>query len=717
MLWTILVVLAINSSTAQADTTLPLSNPDAGSSGHVSGEEGCGGLDPALNYWHFVVVPNSGAGTFLSITLVLDNGGGETQFVFTGDDIIPNGDQTDNVFVEVPAGYEVTDIVSGSATISGTANKFNLSHTCEAGFTPLTAEKTADGLYDTNFHWTLEKTVDPTSHSGTAGEVAGDSDWTITATKVDDPITDIKVVGSITINNDNDVAVPVTVTDVLDDGTVATVDCGGATQVEANDSLVCSYEALPTGITASLNTATIASGNPDIAGTEATAPVEFNVEEAHGDDPVVLTDPHLGLTEETSSTIVRVINEEFPCSSVATDYIDGAYSYTVPNDAFLDGGETHLTASAEVVVDCTLPALRAEKTAEGTFSRDLSWTLNKLVDGVKEESFSGLPGSVFDPEWQVDVDLVVGDPEGFGVSGTITVYNDALIPQDFTVSDVLDDGTVADVVCDASTVPAGGSVECSYVAAPADGSATLNTATVSAAGNADVPAYADVEFEFSGFTGDTTVDLTDARRPLIDRLGLLAAIRATDVERFVCAASDSPLYVNGTYTETFTNTALLTGETTLLDSSASVTITCNQRRVEGGHTIGYWFNAPAGVAQTVAARTTLLNTYPNVLAGVNISTVQKAKQFGNNANCSGTCTTMLQAQFIATAMSVLTDTTAPYYGDQCVAVPTYIDADGVAQIDDLLTAINAGFPWSLARTIELKTLLDNINNDLPFNLC
>ena len=74
-----------------------------------------------------------------------------------------------------------------------------------------------------------------------------------------------------------------------------------------------------------------------------------------------------------------------------------------------------------------------------------------------------------------------------------------------------------------------------------------------------------------------------------------------------------------------------------------------------------------------------------MLNGVDLSS-NEFKKFGNDANCSGTCKTMLQAQFIATAMSVLTDTTVPFYGDQCVAVPTYLEArDAVAQIDDLLT--------------------------------
>jgi hypothetical protein len=690
-----------------------LGNPGATPPDYTTGEEQCEGLDPALNFWHFVVIPNSGAGSFLSITLVLNNGSGDTSFTFSGDDLVPNGDQTDNIFVAVPAGYQLDDIVSGTAVISGTGRVFNLSHTCTAGFAPLTASKTAVASYDTNFHWTLEKTVDPTSHSGTAGEVAGDSDWTITATQVIDPNTDFKVGGTITINNSNAVAVPVTVTDVLNDGTVADVVCP-APSVPASGSLVCTYSAVPADASATLNTATITSGNANIGGAVATAPVAFVVEDANGDDPVVLTDPHLGLDESTSSSIVRTINEEFPCSSVATDYTDGAYSYTVPNTAFLDGGETHLTASAEVVVDCTLPALLVSKTAEGNFDRRVDWTLDKSVD---IPSFTGVPGQSFLDFWNIDVTRTVTN-ENFAVSGTVTIINDASIDQAFLASDVLDTGEAVTLDCGGATsVPAHGNVVCTYDQSVADDAATLNTVTVTAPGNSPIEATAPIDFTGT-FTGDLVTDLTDPRLPVINTLGLDLSTDRTVPETFTCPASDSGLYVNGTYTETFVNTAFLDGATVHLTDSASVVLTCNLRRVSGGHTIGYFFNAPAGQALTLANFPALKTQYPNVLGSLSFANKTVLKNFGNGANCSGTCTTLLQAQFTATAMQVRLDTTAPFYGDQCVAVPTYIEADGVAQIDDLLTRINVLWPTlTTAQRVELQALLNGINNDAVFNLC
>jgi hypothetical protein len=73
---------------------------------------------------------------------------------------------------------------------------------------------------------------------------------------------------------------------------------------------------------------------------------------------------------------------------------------------------------------------------------------------------------------------------------------------------------------------------------------------------------------------------------------------------------------------------------------------------------------------------------------------------------------MLQAQFIATAMTVRTN---PAFGVQCVYVPLYLDASGKSAIASLLTKIDAFNPLSAsvstATRIEIKTLLDDINNN------
>ncbi|MDW3212381.1 MAG: LPXTG cell wall anchor domain-containing protein [Ilumatobacteraceae bacterium] len=87
------------------------------------------------DYWHFVIAPNDGTYAFVTISLNL----GGTIIDFDGSDIISNGGQADNVFVAVPAGYSLGDLVAfgseaeitpGGYTSSGNV-RFVLSHLCD----------------------------------------------------------------------------------------------------------------------------------------------------------------------------------------------------------------------------------------------------------------------------------------------------------------------------------------------------------------------------------------------------------------------------------------------------------------------------------------------------------------------------------------------------------------------------------------------------------
>ena len=78
------------------------------------------------------MTPNNGSLAFVPITLNL----GSTTPTFSGGDIIPNGSQTDNVFVKVPSGSSLDDLQlnGSSAEVSGPVDdntKFNLSHVCD----------------------------------------------------------------------------------------------------------------------------------------------------------------------------------------------------------------------------------------------------------------------------------------------------------------------------------------------------------------------------------------------------------------------------------------------------------------------------------------------------------------------------------------------------------------------------------------------------------
>jgi len=119
------LVGALGIGTAAADDTLPLHNNTA--------SVGTDCPDTINDYWHFVVTPNNGSLSFDEIRLNIDGLG---VVAFSGSDIIPNGSQTDNVFIQVPSGSEIDDLLlaDSEADIIGDVpenSNFNLSHVCD----------------------------------------------------------------------------------------------------------------------------------------------------------------------------------------------------------------------------------------------------------------------------------------------------------------------------------------------------------------------------------------------------------------------------------------------------------------------------------------------------------------------------------------------------------------------------------------------------------
>jgi hypothetical protein len=115
--------------------------------------------DNTVAYWHFILAPNNGTSAFVSITLNL----GTESRTFTGSQILKNGTQTDNVFVLVPDGFELDDLVAAgsSAVISGDqAKQFNLSHRCVPGTTTTTSSTTTSTVPETT---TTSSTVPETT--------------------------------------------------------------------------------------------------------------------------------------------------------------------------------------------------------------------------------------------------------------------------------------------------------------------------------------------------------------------------------------------------------------------------------------------------------------------------------------------------------------------------------------------------------------------------
>lgn len=470
----------------------------------------------------------------------------------------------------------------------------------------LGVSKTATGLYDRTVRWELDKSVTPDAHSGTAGTLAGTSTYTILATK-GETLGNYRVTGTITIVNDALIPQTFTVSDVLDDTTVASVDCP-ALSVPALDSIVCSYAAAPLDGTATVNTVTVtAAGNPPVV---TTAPVSFT-DVLVGYDSGQLIDPMFGLDELISSTTTRTYQRDFSCSGEAGDYTDGSMFYLIDNTVTLNGGIGE-TDSAQVRVDCTLPELVVSKTAVGSYDRTVRWTLTKAVN---PDSHSGMAGEVVGSSLYTIIATKIEELGNYAVTGTITITNPAAIAQSFGVTDVLSDGTPANVLCPSDEVAAAGTVMCSYSAAPSDASATFNTVTVTALGNDSAIATAPVSFTENLIGYDSGL-LSDPMFGLAETIS--GTTTRTFTEPFECPANTGQ-YSGGFYTFTVPNTATLDsgiGQS----ASALVTVVCEDPGTPGRPSI----EVDGGVITSAARGSTAVSGWfgvENASSGVTFVTL------------------------------------------------------------------------------------------------
>jgi hypothetical protein len=154
-------------TTADAEVSTPSAVPAGATALHnATASTGTDCPDDGFAYWHFVLAPNDGSMAFTSITLDL----GTEVVTFSGEAIVPNGSQLDNVFVGVPAGHTLTDIVLGDDSYAlvtgGIPVTFNLSHTC-AGVVPTTTTTTSGESTTTS---TTEATTTTTEATTTTTE-------------------------------------------------------------------------------------------------------------------------------------------------------------------------------------------------------------------------------------------------------------------------------------------------------------------------------------------------------------------------------------------------------------------------------------------------------------------------------------------------------------------------------------------------------------------
>lgn len=229
------------------------------------------------------------------------------------------------------------------------------------------------------------------------------------------------------------------------------------------------------------------------------------------------------------------------------------------------------------------------KTAEPSYTRTWSWTIDKTAD---QTALTLSPGQLFNVNYTVEVDASSIDSD-WAVSGTITVDNNT--PLDATisgVSDVVSPAIAAAVDCGVTfpyALAAGSSLTCSYVTALPDGSDRTNTATVTTSGQVGGgEGTANVTFGDPTTEVDACIDVSDS---VLGALGIACA--STSPTSFNYAVSfgqhpDADVYL-ACGENSYPNIAdFVTGDTGATDSdnwSVTATVACD---VGCTLTPGYW---------------------------------------------------------------------------------------------------------------------------------
>jgi hypothetical protein len=452
-------------------------------------------VDPACEgtseEWHFVITQiDKASNAPASISVKWDNGATA---------VVPL-----QKFTGGTAHYSTTlnldaNVTNATASIyDAWKGQFNLSHgPCPP---PLEVSKTATTTFTRTYTWEIEKSVDPATLNLFTGD-SGSANYVVSVKKTGYVDSDWAVSGTITIHN---AATSITahissVTDAVP-GLVGTVTINCSQPVPGDlapgATMTCTYSASTNG-TAGTNTATVETTGK-VAGGSGTAAVTYGSPTTEVNAEIHVSDSMQGdLGAFTGDDSVQY-SHTFTC-----DEDEGEQTNTA---TIVETGQND---SAVVTVNCY--ALTVTKTAETSFARSYTWDIAKSVDQSSLDL--GVDGTSATANYTVDVSVSGHSDSNFVVSGVITISNPA--PMDAPLVSVTDNlaGLSPDVDCPSLTVPAGGTLECTYSASVDSADSGTNTATATLqntpSGTTDFTGSVEFAFTDPSLLIDECVDVTD----------------------------------------------------------------------------------------------------------------------------------------------------------------------------------------------------------------
>jgi hypothetical protein len=372
--------------------------------------------------------------------------------------------------------YSVTNV----ATIDETGQSDDATATVNCY--QLDVNKDATTFFTRTYEWTIDKSVVPGEWRLFDGET-GTSQYTIDIVKTGFTDSDWSVEGEIVIDNPNPArsADLTAVVDNISGVGAATVDCPSLV-VAAGGSLTCDYSApLPDG-SDRLNTATATQQNYDFA-SDGSATADGTTDYS-GQADVLFGDPTTEVNKEidvddtnggswhfagSGSVSYEMV---FDCSDVTFENLYGMYTH----DNTAEIVQTGQDSSASVTTHCY--QLDVTKDAQTYLTRTYEWTIDKVVDNPGPITVAA--GESVVVNYTVTVDVLGFTDSDWAVDGDIDIYNPN--PQraaELTaVLDLISPDIAAGVDCGGETsVPAGGTLTCSYDASLPDAASRTNTAT------------------------------------------------------------------------------------------------------------------------------------------------------------------------------------------------------------------------------------------------
>jgi hypothetical protein len=345
--------------------------------------------------------------------------------------------------------------------------------------------KTADPSSVISTTWEISKSVTPAVVNLFEGE-STDVTYTVQVTPTTS-VGDYRVFGSIDISNTSPISTVITsVTDNVSgpDGGPLPVTCPVALPhtLQFGEQVTCTYDAFLPNANQRVNQVVVTFNNAGLPGlARGEADVIFGPPTQSEGDPVFVTvdDTYNGgapelLDAEVSTARTFTYTRTVTCSS-DLDYVNGVATYTRANTARIV--ETEQSANATMTVNCYRPSVA--KTVDPDFTRRFTWQIQKSASTELLELLDGESAPV---TYTVTLTKSAPIDENFRVFGTITVLNprpDAPLPLT-GISDQLGNGQSAAVTCPSTTVPAGGSLVCTYDTPVPNNADGTNTATVTA---------------------------------------------------------------------------------------------------------------------------------------------------------------------------------------------------------------------------------------------